>query len=610
MNDPIISVSGLSKRFGDFVAVDRITFEVGRGEIFGFLGANGAGKTTAMRMLCGLSYPTSGSGTVAGYDVMRQGELIKRRIGYMSQRFSLYDDLTVLENMRLYGGIYGLTRMQILRRAVEVLDRLDFRSETGTLVGSLPLGWKQKLAFSVAALHRPEVIFLDEPTGGSTRDEAPVLGADLRSRGRRDYGLRDNALHGRGGVLFARVDHGRRADPRPGRPRLPEKTICRRVDGRGVPHPGPRCKTQRIMGGFLSFVKKEMLHILRDRRTMLIVLGIPVMQLLLFGFAISVEINNIDFAVVAPHPTAAVRQQVERLAANPYFTFRGYVTQAEADGVLRAGRADAVVAFAGDYDRLTADAERAALGEKAVQLVFDASNPNTASVGAGYMQSILLAGQQSGAATPETRLLYNPQMKSAYNFVPGIMGLIFILICAMMTSVSIVREKETGTMEVLLVSPVRPIRIIFAKMIPYFLLSCFNLVTILLLARFVLGMPVAGSVAGLVGMSLLYLLLALALGLFISTVADTQVTAMLVSGMLLMLPVIMLSGMVFPIENMPGVLQWVSCVIPARWYIDAVRKLMIEGLPFRAVLREFFILAGMTAVLIGVALKKFNDKLE
>lgn len=198
------------------------------------------------------------------------------------------------------------------------------------------------------------------------------------------------------------------------------------------------------MGGFLSFVKKEMLHILRDRRTMLIVLGIPVMQLLLFGFAISVEINNIDFAVVAPHPTAAVRQQVERLAANPYFTFKGYVTQAEADGVLRAGRADAVVAFAGDYDRLTADAERAALGEKAVQLVFDASNPNTASAGAGYMQSILLAGQQSGAATPETRLLYNPQMKSAYNFVPGIMGLIFILICAMMTSVSSSARRRPG----------------------------------------------------------------------------------------------------------------------------------------------------------------------
>ncbi|MCD7793812.1 MAG: ABC transporter ATP-binding protein [Alistipes sp.] len=166
MNNPIISVKDLSKRFGAFTAVDRITFDVGRGEIFGFLGANGAGKTTAMRMLCGLSYPTSGSGTVAGFDVMTQAEQIKRHIGYMSQRFSLYDDLTVFENIRLYGGIYGLTRMQILRRTVAMLRRLDFRSEINTLVGSLPLGWKQKLAFSVATLHRPEVIFLDEPTGG------------------------------------------------------------------------------------------------------------------------------------------------------------------------------------------------------------------------------------------------------------------------------------------------------------------------------------------------------------------------------------------------------------------------------------------------------------
>lgn len=165
-NDPILSVRELTKRFGGFTAVDRITFSVARGEIFGFLGANGAGKTTAMRMLCGLSYPTSGSGTVAGLDVMTQGEQIKRRIGYMSQRFSLYDDLTVLENIRLYGGIYGLRRREILRWTVGILRRLDFRGEARTLVGRLPLGWKQKLAFSVATLHRPEIVFLDEPTGG------------------------------------------------------------------------------------------------------------------------------------------------------------------------------------------------------------------------------------------------------------------------------------------------------------------------------------------------------------------------------------------------------------------------------------------------------------
>lgn len=166
MNEPIISVRELSKSFGGFKAVDRISFEVARGEIFGFLGANGAGKTTAMRMLCGLSRPTSGGGTVAGYDIARQGERIKRHIGYMSQRFSLYDDLTVIENIRLYGGIYGLSRREILRRAVALLRRLDFRRESRTLVGALPLGWKQKLAFLVATLHCPEVVFLDEPTGG------------------------------------------------------------------------------------------------------------------------------------------------------------------------------------------------------------------------------------------------------------------------------------------------------------------------------------------------------------------------------------------------------------------------------------------------------------
>ena len=179
-----------------------------------------------------------------------------------------------------------------------------------------------------------------------------------------------------------------------------------------------------------------------------------------------------------------------------------------------------------------------------------------------------------------------------------------------MTSVSIVREKETGTMEVLLASPVRPIRIILAKMIPYFALSCINLATILLLAHYALDVPISGSAIGIVAISLLYLLLALALGLFISTIAHTQVMAMLISGMVLMLPVIMLSGMVFPIENMPKILQALSAIVPARWYITAIRKLMIEGVPFVAVLKEFAILSGMTLALIGIALRKFNDKLE
>lgn len=166
MNDIVISVRDLTKRFGDFTAVDGISFDVRRGEIFGFLGANGAGKTTAMRMLCGLSFPTSGSGTVVGYDVRREGELIKQHIGYMSQRFSLYNDLTVWENMNLFAGIYGLSKKDTAERAEELLAKLDFTSERNTLVGALPLGWKQKLSFAIATIHRPEVVFLDEPTGG------------------------------------------------------------------------------------------------------------------------------------------------------------------------------------------------------------------------------------------------------------------------------------------------------------------------------------------------------------------------------------------------------------------------------------------------------------
>ncbi|MBQ8564986.1 MAG: ABC transporter ATP-binding protein [Bacteroidaceae bacterium] len=166
MKEPIISVRNLTKRFGNFTAVNAISFDVEKGEIFGFLGANGAGKTTAMRMLCGLSFPTSGSGKVAGFDVMREGEKIKRHIGYMSQRFSLYNDLTVWENMQFYAGIYGMSARDSAARSTELLQRLDFLNERDTLVGSLPLGWKQKLSFVIATIHRPSIVFLDEPTGG------------------------------------------------------------------------------------------------------------------------------------------------------------------------------------------------------------------------------------------------------------------------------------------------------------------------------------------------------------------------------------------------------------------------------------------------------------
>lgn len=360
---------------------------------------------------------------------------------------------------------------------------------------------------------------------------------------------------------------------------------------------------------FFSFVKKESLHILRDRRTMLIVVLIPIVLMVLFGFAISTEVNDIKVAVVAPERTNGVKDAVERLARNDYFTFCGYMDNDRIDASLRRGEVDAVVVFAPHYDRRMAQAASGLPSKPIVQLILNASDVNTAGAATAYLQNVL-SGTKSPQAAFETRMLFNPQMKSAFNFVPGIMGLIFILVCAMMTSVSIVREKETGTMEILLVSPVRPIKIILAKMIPYLVLSCVVLVMILLLARYLLGVPMSGGVSGIFYLSMLYLVLSLSLGLFVSTIARTQVAALLISAMVMMIPILMLSGMIFPIENLPAFFQAVSGIVPARWYIDAVRKMMIQGAPLIDVWQNCAVLFGMTVLLLGVSFKKFNDKLE
>lgn len=364
-----------------------------------------------------------------------------------------------------------------------------------------------------------------------------------------------------------------------------------------------------MKSNFSAFVKKESLHILRDVRTMMIVILIPIVLMVLFGFAISTEVNNIKVAVVAPHRTDMIREAVTRLEQNEYFTFCGYVGEEDADMLLRSGRVDAVVVFATDYDRRMMQASEGLPSPALIQLVLDASDVNTSEAAAVYLQGILL-GSASAQDVFETRMLFNPQMKSAFNFVPGIMGFIFILVCAMMTSISIVREKETGTMEVLLVSPVRPRRIIIAKMIPYFVISCIVLVMTLLLARYLLDVPMSGGVAGIVFVSILYILLSLTLGLFVSSVAKTQIAALLISAMVMMIPILMLSGLLFPIENLPEFFRILSNIVPARWYIDAMRKMMIQGVSVISVWQDCLVLLGMTVVLFAVSFKLFKNKLE
>ena len=349
------------------------------------------------------------------------------------------------------------------------------------------------------------------------------------------------------------------------------------------------------MKQFIAFVIKEAKHILRDKRTMLILFGMPVVMMLLFGFAISTDVKNVRTVVVTSQMSPRIQQAVERLAHSEYFIITQTVnTPQRAEQLMRSQQVDMALVF--DKDQ-------------GLQFMVDGSDPNMAQQWTTYAQQTL-ASETPKLSTLNSQLLYNPQMRSAYNFVPAIMGMLLILICAMMTSISIVREKEKGTMEVLLVSPVRPLMVIVAKAVPYLVLAFGILITILFMSRYVLGVPIAGSLLSILAVSTLYILLALSLGLLISNVAQTQLVALLMSAMVLLMPVVMLSGMIFPVESMPQVLQWLAALVPPRYYIEAMRKLMIMGVGLDAVAHEVAVMAGMTVVLLTVALLKFKQRLE
>lgn len=367
------------------------------------------------------------------------------------------------------------------------------------------------------------------------------------------------------------------------------------------------------MKGFFAFVRKEFLHIFRDRRTLLVLIGLPTMLIVLFGFAISTEIRNVNIGVCAPDKDVSIARLVDKIDRSGYFTFRGwYASAMDVDQAMKKGEIDAALVFSEDFSSSLMSAEGAE-----ISVVTDAVNPNNASMEVMYLTNIVYGyffsdtdSMRQSPLVPNLRMLYNPQLKSSYNFVPGIMGLILLLVCALMTSVSIVKEKETGTMEVLLVSPVKPIGIVFAKMIPYFVISCMVLVITLLLTIFVLKVPVEGSFFWMILVSLLYIILSLGIGLLVSSLVKTQIIATLIIGMVFLVPVMMMSGMLYPIESMPYVFQLIAQVIPAKWYIEAIRKIMIEGVPFVFVLKEVGVLLGMTVVIFTAAVLKFNDRIE
>lgn len=368
------------------------------------------------------------------------------------------------------------------------------------------------------------------------------------------------------------------------------------------------------MNTLQSFIRKEFKHILRDPLTLLIMFAMPVVLMFILSYAVSTEINNVKVLVWDKAHSPESARLIEEIDAGKNFTLCGNINSENAvDKAFRTGACDVILVIPGDFA-----SEPQHSGSSDVQVLLDATNPNQATTISNYMQAVITNYNAAENNSPEIaaaginldiKMLYNPQMKSSYNIVPGLQGMILLLICSLMTSIAVVREKESGTMEILLVSPVKPSTIIFAKAIPYLVVSIVCVIFILLLSVFVMHVPIHGNLLLLALLSLTFIFTSLALGLLISSITDSQQTAMMLAGMGLMMPSMLLSGLIFPISGMPAVLQWISAIVPARWFIDALRNVMIKGLGFDSITKEFSILLGMCIFFMFVSIKKFKARL-
>lgn len=366
------------------------------------------------------------------------------------------------------------------------------------------------------------------------------------------------------------------------------------------------------MKQLFTFVKKEFKHVMRDRKTLLLLFGLPIVQIVLFGFALTNEIKDARLIIVDYAKDDATQQITEKFRTNSSFNIEESILGAvEIEEAFKRGTVKIALIFPHNFEQ-----ELIHEGSAQVQLIADATDPNTATTLVNHANSIIRDYQQALSTNKpaksiliDTRNIYNPELRGTTNFVPGVMALVLLLICVLMTSVSIVKEKENGTMEILLVSPFNPFMVILAKAVPYFLLSIVNFSVILFLSIFLLDMPLNGSILLLFAASLLLILTALSLGLLISNSTASQQAAMLISLMGMLLPTMMFTGFLFPLENMPTPLQVIANVVPSKWYYIIVKDVMIKGLGFSAVWKEMLILFGMTSFLLIISIKKFKTRL-
>lgn len=632
-----IEARGLTMRFGQFVAVDHVNFRIARGEIFGFLGSNGCGKSTTMKMLTGLLPASEGEAWLFGQPVDPRDIETRRRVGYMSQAFSLYSELTVRQNLELHARLFHIPDAEIPGRIAEISQRFMLEEVEDTLPASLPLGIRQRLSLAVAVIHRPEMLILDEPTSGVdpvARDMFWQLMVDLARQDRVTIFIsthfmneaercdRISLMHA-GKVLAS--DTPQALVEQRGSATLEEAFIAwlqeaaeatQPPDAQATAVPAIEHKTESSvprqafsLQRLFSYSRREALELRRDPvRSTLALLG-TVILMFIMGYGISMDVEDLRFAVLDRDQTVSSQGWSQNIAGSRYFIEQPPLqSYSELDRRMRNGELAVAIEIPPNFGRDIARGTPVQIG-----VWVDGAMPNRAETVRGYVQAMHLAWLQEMAsrqASPnrdtslisiETRYRYNPDVKSLPAIVPAVIPLLLMMIPAMLSALSVVREKELGSIINLYVTPTTRSEFLLGKQVPYIVLGMFNFFLLCALSVFVFGVPHKGSFLTLTLAALLYVTIATGLGLLISTFMKSQIAAIFGTAIITLIPATQFSGMIDPVASLEGPGRWIGQIYPTSHFLTIARGTFSKALNLTDLWGSFIPLLIAVPLVLGLS---------